>query len=64
MHWKMDSFVMPRPPRQHAAAVSGGGGQAVQECSVVSAPETIALEEISLEHRWYRSASVLPEGPE
>ena len=30
----------------------------------MSAPETIAAEEISLEHRWYRSASVPPEGPE
>jgi len=55
--------VMPQPPRQHAA-VSGGGGQAGQEYSVVSAPETIAPEVISLEHRWYRSASVLPEGLE
>ena len=57
---------MPPPPPalSRFAAVSDGGGQSVQECSVVAAPETVAAEEISLEHRWYRSASVPPEGPE
>jgi len=61
---KADNLAMPRPQPPRHAAVSDGGGQSVQECSVVFAPETIAAEEISLEHRWYRSASVPPEVPE